>query len=95
MAIFVGSSRKSDNWGEDFVLKKCIQYFDDLCIVYRNRELFGTQFDICILIPNQGIIIIEVKAWRPESILRVENGDVIILKTSDGETPQNPTKQRA
>lgn len=93
MAIFVGSSRKSDNWGEDFVLKKCIQYFDDLCIVYRNRELFGTQFDICILIPNQGIIIIEVKAWKPESILRVENGDVIILKTSDGETPQNPTKQ--
>lgn len=93
MAIFVGSSRKSNNWGEDFVLEKCLDYFDHSCIVYRNREVFGTQFDICVLVPNQGVIIIEVKAWKPESILRVENGDAIILKTPDGELPQNPTKQ--
>ena len=56
MALFIGSNLKTNNWGEDFVIQKCIEYFDDSCIIYRNREVFGTQFDICILLPNQGIV---------------------------------------
>lgn len=94
MALFIGSNPKSDSWGEDYVLEKCIEYFDSSCVIYRNREVFGTQFDICILIPNQGIAVIEVKAWKAESIIRVENGDSIVIRTETGaEEHYNPTKQ--
>lgn len=94
MALFVGSNPKSDSWGEDYVLEKCIEYFDSSCVIYRNREVFGTQFDICVLIPNQGIAVIEVKAWKAESIIRVENGDSIVIRTETGaEEHYNPTKQ--
>ena len=94
MALFIGSNLKTNNWGEDFVIQKCIEYFDDSCIIYRNREVFGTQFDICILLPNQGIAVIEVKAWRPTTILRVENGDSIVIKTANGEeVSTSPIKQ--
>ena len=30
MAKFIGSQVKSDNWGEDYFIKKLIDYFDDL-----------------------------------------------------------------
>ena len=94
MAHFIGSNLRTDNWGEDYVIQKCIEYFDDSCIIYRNREVFGTQFDICILLPNQGIAVIEVKAWRPTTILRTENGDSIVIKTANGEeVSTSPIKQ--
>lgn len=94
MAHFIGSNLKTNNWGEDFVIQKCAEYFDDSCIIYRNREVFGTQFDVCVLLPNQGIAVIEVKAWRPTTILRVENGDSIVIKTSNGEeVSTSPMKQ--
>lgn len=94
MACFVGSNPHTNNWGEDYVIQKFIEYFDDSCIVYRNREIFGTQFDICVLIPDQGIAVVEVKAWKPTTIQRVENGDQIIIKTSSGEeVATSPIKQ--
>lgn len=96
MAKFVGSNLTDNNWGEDFFIAKLVEYFDDTFIVYRNRALFGTQFDICMLIPDIGIVIFEVKAWRPETILRVENGDRIWIRddeTESGESPHDPTGQ--
>lgn len=94
MAHFIGSDPHTDNWGEDYVIEKCVEYLDDSCIIYRNREVFGTQFDVCILIPDQGIAVIEVKAWRPQTIQRVENGDRIVIRTSSGgEEGASPMKQ--
>ena len=94
MAHFIGSNPKTDNWGEDYVIQKCIEFFDDSCIIYRNREVFGTQFDVCVLLPHHGIAVIEVKAWRPTTIQRVEYGDSIIIKTENGkEESANPIKQ--
>ena len=94
MAHFIGSNLRTDNWGEDYVIQKCIEYFDDPCIIYRNREVFGTQFDVCVLLPNQGIAVIEVKAWRPTTIQRVENGDSIVIRTAEGEEAvTSPIKQ--
>lgn len=96
MAKFIGSNLTDNNWGEDYFIAKLVEYFDDTYIVYRNRALFGTQFDICMLIPNIGIVIFEVKAWRPETVLRVENGDRIWIKedgAENGEAPHDPTGQ--
>lgn len=29
MAKFIGSDLQSDNWGEDYLIKKMMEYFDD------------------------------------------------------------------
>ena len=99
MAKFIGSKIKDNNWGEDYFISKLMEYFDDSYVIYRNRPIFGAQFDVCLLVPNFGIIIFEVKGWRPETVLRVENGDNIIIRTVDddtkeeGEASENPTGQ--
>lgn len=99
MAKFIGSQLKTDNWGEDYFIKKLMEYFDDSYVIYRNRPVFGAQFDVCLLAPNIGIIIFEVKAWKRDTILRVENGDRIVIKSFNEETQmeeeayENPTDQ--
>lgn len=99
MAKFVGSDLKSDNWGEDYLIKKLMDFFDDSYVIYRNRPIFGAQFDVCLLAPKIGIIIFEVKAWKTDTIKEVKNGDSIIIKTKDietgeeGESSENPTSQ--
>ena len=99
MAKFVGSDIHSDNWGEDYLIKKLIEYFDDSYVIYRNRPIFGAQFDVCLLAPKIGIIIFEVKGWKPETIKEVRNGDTIVIKAHDSETGEekeayeNPTSQ--
>ena len=76
-----------------------MEYFDDSYVIYRNRPVFGAQFDVCLLAPNIGIIIFEVKAWKRDTILRVENGDRIVIKSFNEETQkeeeafENPTDQ--
>lgn len=99
MAKFIGSQLETDNWGEDYFIKMLMKYFDDSYVIYRNRPIFGAQFDVCLLAPNIGIIIFEVKAWKRDTILRVENGDRIVIKSFNVETKQdeeafeNPTDQ--
>lgn len=99
MAKFIGSQLKTDNWGEDYFIKKLMEYFDDSYVIYRNRPVFGAQFDVCLLAPNVGIIIFEVKAWKRDTILRVDNGDRIVIKSfneeiqKEEEASENPTDQ--
>ena len=99
MAKFIGSELHSGNWGEDYFIEKLIEYFDGSFVIYRNRSIFGAQFDVCLFAPKIGIIIFEVKGWKPDTIKRVNNGDSIVIKTVDaetgeeGETEENPTAQ--
>lgn len=39
MAKFIGSDLQSDNWGEDYLIKKMMEYFDDSFVIYRNCNL--------------------------------------------------------
>ncbi len=77
MAKFVGSHLITQNKGEDFVVQKLIDYCDDGAIVYRNRKLYGAEFDSAILIPGLGAIIFEVKDWDRKAIIDIPNGDRI------------------
>ena len=90
MAILVGD-RTTGNFGEDLFVSKALEYLDDSYVIYRNRQLYGKEFDVCILMPNKGILVVELKGWREETILRVEN-DTIIIQTEDGEVPASPQK---
>ena len=99
MAKFIGSDLQSDNWGEDYLISKLMEYFDDSFVIYRNRPIFGAQFDVCLLAPQIGIIIFEVKAWKSDTIKEVRNSDTIVIKSFDPETGvekeshENPTSQ--
>ena len=84
MGRLIGSGN-SDNFGEKFFINKAVEYLDDTNIIYWNRQIFGREFDVCILMPGKGILVVELKGWREENILRVESNENIIIRTSDGE----------
>ena len=92
MAKLIGT-KSSNNFGEDLFISKAIEYLDDSNIIYWNRQIFGREFDVCILMPGKGILVVELKGWREDNILRIENNDTIIIHTPDGEIPANPQKQ--
>ena len=99
MAKFIGSTLQGVNQAEDFFIKKLMEYFDESYIIYRNRPIFGAQFDVCLFAPKIGIIIFEVKGWKLDTIKTVKNGDAIIIRTFneetgvEGEEEENPTLQ--
>lgn len=92
MAKFIGSNN-IENLGEKLFINKAQEYFDDTHIIYWNRQVYGREFDVCILMPGKGILVVELKGWREESILRVENCDSVIIQTADGEVSASPQKQ--
>lgn len=92
MAKFIGSNN-IENLGEKIFINKVLTYLDDTYIIYWNRQVYGREFDVCILMPGKGILVVELKGWREESILRVENSDSVIIKTADGEVAASPQKQ--
>lgn len=92
MARLIGSGN-TDNFGEKLFIDKIQKYLDDTNIIYWNRQIFGREFDVCILMPGKGILVVELKGWREENVLRVENNDSVIIQTADGEVSASPQKQ--
>ena len=92
MAKLIGTN-SDDNFGEKLFVSKAVEYFDESTIIYRNRQLYGREFDVCILMPGKGILVVELKGWREENILRVENNEQVVISTPDGEIKSSPQKQ--
>lgn len=92
MGRLIGSGH-SDNYGETLFIAKIQEFLDDTNIIYWNRQILGREFDVCILMPEKGILVVELKGWREENILRVENNDSVIIRTVDGEISASPQKQ--
>ena len=59
MGRLIGSGN-SDNFGEKFFINKAVEYRDDTNIIYWNRQIFGREFDVCILMPGKGILVVEL-----------------------------------
>lgn len=92
MGKLIGSGN-TENFGEKLFIDKVQEYLDDTNIIYWNRQVFGREFDVCILMPGKGVLVVELKGWREENILRVENNEVVIIRTADGEVPASPQRQ--
>jgi len=92
MGKLIGSGN-TENFGEKLFIEKVQEYLDDTNIIYWNRQVFGKEFDVCVLMPGKGILVVELKGWREENILRVENNEAVIIRTADGEVPSSPQKQ--
>lgn len=92
MAKVIGSN-PSDNWGENLFINKAVEYLEDDAIIYRNRQIFGKEFDACVLMPHKGILVVEVKGWREKSVLRVDSDNSIVIQVGDEQVKSNPQKQ--
>lgn len=92
MGRLIGSGNP-ENFGENLFVSKTREYLDDTHIIYWNRQIFGREFDVCILMPGKGILVVELKGWREENILRVESSDHVVIKTDESEVTASPQKQ--
>lgn len=92
MGKLIGAGN-TENFGERLFISKAQEYLDDTNIIYWNRQIFGKEFDVCILMPGKGILVVELKGWREEHILRVENNAEVVISTADGEVLASPQKQ--
>ena len=48
-------------------------------VVYNTRSINGKEYDFCVISPNMGIFIVEVKGWNPDGILNVIDSNTIFL----------------
>lgn len=92
MARLIGNVT-SNNFGENLFIQKIQESLDDTHIIYWNRQVYGRSFDVCILCPGKGMLVVELKGWREETILRVEDGDTIVIQTEEGECQASPMRQ--
>lgn len=93
MGKLIGSGA-ADNIGERIFIEKAQEYFDDNCIIYWNRQLYGREFDVCVLMPGKGILVIELKGWREETVVRVDdNNNAIVFSVGSREEKASPMRQ--
>ena len=79
--------------GEQRVWEKLHQNLPDDIVCYNHRELNGREFDFCLLIPEIGFLILEVKGWVARDIVKVNSPSEIILR--DTEEPVGSPKMQA
>lgn len=89
MAIIV--DRKSDYKGEQKVRNAFEQYLSNDVVVYNNREVNGREYDLCLLIKNISVFIIEVKGWLSDKIKVYGVDDIEVEGYS--ERQRSPKKQ--
>lgn len=93
MATIIGDISQIRNKGERTFFSALEAYLSDSYVVYWNRELYGREFDVCILIPDIGICVVEVKGWHEDTVIDVPQGETILIRTRYGQETHNPRKQ--
>ena len=62
-------------------------------VVYNNRSINGREYDFCIMVPNKGLFIIEVKGWSPKHVMLVVDERTIFL--TGKEKPEDSPRGQA
>jgi hypothetical protein len=71
-----------------------LQQLDDECLVYYEPLVRQRYPDFVVIIPDTGVLIIEVKGWYPADILRGDHQDVRVKSRDGVETVQaHPVRQ--
>lgn len=89
MAIIV--DHESEYRGEQKVRNAIAEYFSDDVVVYNNREVNGREYDICLLVKDVCVFIVEVKGWLADKI-KVHGVDDIEVEGYE-ERQKSPKKQ--
>lgn len=78
-------------YGEAFVWDKLKEFLPSQHVVYNNREINGREYDVCVLLGASGILIMEIKGWRSDTI-SVNGVDEIIVE-GYSTSQRSPKKQ--
>jgi hypothetical protein len=71
-----------------------LQQLHDECLVYYEPLVRQRYPDFVVIIPDTGVLIIEVKGWYPADILRGDQQDVRVKSRDGGESVQaHPVRQ--
>ncbi len=70
---------------EEIVFNYLKNNLPDNYIGYYNYYIGINEFDICLLVPYRGILIIEIKSWIARKIKRIISNRYILYETVDGE----------
>ena len=62
-------------------------------VIYNTRSVNGREYDFCVIAPNVGLFIVEVKGWYTDSILTVVDSNTIYL--SGSEDPEDSPRGQA
>lgn len=62
-------------------------------VVYNTRSVNGREYDFCVMAPDMGLFIVEVKGWNPAGILTVVDENTIIL--AGAEEPEDSPRGQA
>ena len=62
-------------------------------VVYNTRSINGREYDFCVISPNMGLFIVEVKGWIPNGILNVIDANTILL--AGVENPEDSPRGQA
>lgn len=62
-------------------------------IIYNTRSVNGREYDFCVMVPEVGLFIVEVKGWSPESVLTVVNENTIFI--ANKENPEDSPRGQA
>lgn len=89
MAIIV--DHESEFKGERKVRDAIAAYLSDDTVVYNNREVNGREYDICLLVKDTCVFIVEVKGWLADKI-KVHGIDDIEIEGYE-ERQKSPKKQ--
>ena len=89
MAIVV--DHESEYKGEQKVRDAIAEHFSDEVVIYNNREVNGREYDICLLVKDFCVFIIEVKGWLADKI-QVHGIDDIEIEGYE-ERQKSPKKQ--
>lgn len=77
--------------GEAKVWERLNEYLPNDIVVYNQREINGREYDFCLMIENEGMLIIEVKGWKADKIC-VNGVDEIEVEGYD-KAQTSPKKQ--
>jgi hypothetical protein len=70
-----------------------LQRLDDDCIVYYEPIVRARHPDFLVLIPDLGLLVIEVKGWWPNSVHRANMNEVTVLERGREQIYPHPVRQ--
>lgn len=84
MALIYPKETEFQNYGEEYVYNSLKEQLPFNNIVYYNYLTGTKEFDFLVLVPSYGIVILEVKAWYADRIIKIKDNKRMIYRNSKG-----------
>lgn len=74
---------KGNSAGEDMFWQKCSEYLPEEYVSFHDIYIAGIhQFDVIVLVPDHGVLIIEIKSYKAKNIMHIPDRNIIMMKNN-------------